>query len=427
MYDTYPSHNGVDLDIDSDMIEKGDEDQVIDVSEDDEDIDILSQNEVEQDIDNDLEELTESKVDIRDLDVYLQSDDNLNDAFEHEIVPILDSEDDIDNLEEFEVNETTIITNEKGESLRLGQEDENSKIPNQQEEKEGESEEISESEDDETTYDNVKVEVYEVDSSDENEANDESDNYEKEASNESEQVYSEEDDKEENEEDNGNKVWESVATNVALVPEENNEIPETKATDIVEQKVEFQYPIIVNISDENEYLLVPFLGETTIELEEFEPLFEITSVLLLTIEDFFGSLRDNQDLVDLHDIKLSDEMVLNVSELGGLSITEDNIYTKEITVDDLLKAFTSLMSNSSQNDGLPQKLTFAISTQTRFITKFNHLSECINLGKSFADIQNYSTALLEPVKHTEIIESSKRSHEDSLTSEDSKRQKLNST
>lgn len=379
MYDTYPSPNGVDLDLDSDLID------VDHVAEVEEDIELSSQNEIDRDIDHETGDLSDVNYEGNDTD--LQFDIGEDNGSEKEIksqVHLLDSEDDIDNLEELEYNTITAVTNEADESREVNHRDVES------EESEGTGE-------DDQGHDGTEEEGREGEEVGEGE--------------QAEIEVNDHDDEEQREELAEDKPTENGE--VSVEETKNNPPIEEQAIsseDNSPDKVHFQFPIIVNISDENEYTLIPFSGETSFNLSELEPIFD-TSVLSLSLEELFESLRGHQELVDMHDIRLSDEMVLSVTELGNLSITEDNVYTKEITVDDLLKAFTSLVSNSTKNEKLPKKLTFAISTQTRFITKFNHLSECITLGKGFEDIQNYAASKSE--RTHEQSESNNRGEEHS--------------
>lgn len=146
-------------------------------------------------------------------------------------------------------------------------------------------------------------------------------------------------------------------------------------------------PIFIRISGDD-YLLIPFYQPTKLDLEGLVALFDDSSVLGQSTDDFFGSLRDNEDLVDIYNFEENDELILIIPELGNLSITEDNIYSRDIGIWDFVKAFMSLKLNSKDDTSVPPKMTLEVSTQRRFITKFNKLAESVNSGKGFNDIED---------------------------------------
>lgn len=150
------------------------------------------------------------------------------------------------------------------------------------------------------------------------------------------------------------------------------------------------HPVVVSIRGD-EYLLAPHEGADA----ELIPLFE-DDVVFLSIEELFLALRKNEDLMELYDFQVGDELTLRIDELGGISITEDNVYSRDIRVEDFTRAFTTLQENSTNEEAVPSKLTICINTQPRFITHFNQLSECINSGKGFSHIRSLKRTLDHP-------------------------------
>lgn len=139
-------------------------------------------------------------------------------------------------------------------------------------------------------------------------------------------------------------------------------------------------PVIVTVAN-TEFLLTPSLDET---LSHLVALYDDVEVLQSTIEEFFNKLRSNEDLEEFHHFQLSEEITLDAPELGDLKITEDNIYSRDITVLDLVNTFKLLQK--CLDEECPKALSLKISFQPRFITRFNRLTELIRLGKGFSHI-----------------------------------------
>lgn len=177
-------------------------------------------------------------------------------------------------------------------------------------------------------------------------------------------------------------------------------------------------PIFIRISGDD-YLLIPFYKPTKLDLEGLVALFDDSSVLGQSTDDFFGSLRDNEDLVDLYNFEENEELILIIPELGNLSITEDNIYSRDIGIWDFVKAFMSLKMNSKDDTSVPPRMTLEVSTQRRFITKFNKLAESVNSGKGFNDIEdlnNPGELRLSSKRSIEFEEDVNESHKKQKTS-----------
>lgn len=141
--------------------------------------------------------------------------------------------------------------------------------------------------------------------------------------------------------------------------------------------IKLPMPIIVRISG-TEFLLVPF-NESCSHLVS---LFDDTDILNQTIEGFFSLIRSLEDLNEIHPFSIEDELVLRVPELK-MTITEDNIYSREITIEDFVKTYISLTENTKNHESIPKHLSLNLTSQTRFITNFNNLSEVIRSGLGF--------------------------------------------
>ncbi|CUM66882.1 uncharacterized protein PRCAT00004566001 [Priceomyces carsonii] len=172
------------------------------------------------------------------------------------------------------------------------------------------------------------------------------------------------------------------------------------------------FPIMVYIAD-TEFLLVPFDNESVMDLSNLVSLYDdCESIFNAPIEEFFGLIRNNEDLNDYFNFKISEELVLQIPELGGIYITEDNIYSRDITIGDFIKAFEGLSTNSEEGI-IPASISLNVTSQTRFITNFNQITELIRSGKGFKDIVNQNDVLQEKVEY-----SSKRQHFEEPDSQD---------
>lgn len=181
-------------------------------------------------------------------------------------------------------------------------------------------------------------------------------------------------------------------------------------------KLECTFPIIINIA-ETDFLLVPFdkHRNSEIDVSHLVSLYDDNEILKLTLEEFFGLMRTNEDLNEIHQFTVNKELVLVIPELN-LSITEDNIYSRDITIEDFIVSFENLKYNSINDEKLVHKsISFLLTSQTRFITNFNNLTESIRKGKGF-DCVNLEHSALEPIA---IVP-------EALTEDSHKRQSLDS-
>lgn len=165
--------------------------------------------------------------------------------------------------------------------------------------------------------------------------------------------------------------------------DEPGELPQKSESDkehvSVNDDNEIDFPIIVKIAD-TDFLLVPFRSlDDTIDVSHLVPLYDDQNALNSSLESFFVSMRNHEDLNEICSFDESQELVLNVPELGNLTITEDNIYSREISVNDFVDRFHDFKLNSKLHDLelIFQALSFKLSFQTRFISEFNNLSKLL--------------------------------------------------
>lgn len=142
------------------------------------------------------------------------------------------------------------------------------------------------------------------------------------------------------------------------------------------------HPITITVAS-TEFLLVPSTNDSVSHLVS---LYDDIEVLQLTIERFFDKIRANEDLREIQSLPTSVEMVLSVPELGALTITEDNIYSRDITVLDLVDTFEHLQRCSDAPAECPTSLSLCITTQPRFIASFNTLTDLIRRGVGYPHV-----------------------------------------
>ena len=153
-------------------------------------------------------------------------------------------------------------------------------------------------------------------------------------------------------------------------------------------------PIILNVTD-TEFLLVPFKSseESGMDVSHLVTLYDSYDIIDSSVESLFCAIRSNIDLSELVSLDSTNELVLVIPALNNLYITEDNVYTHEILIRDFLNSFLFLRKNSELlGEELPFiSLTLHLKTKDRFITKFNELTRTIREGKGFGALLTSST------------------------------------
>lgn len=123
-------------------------------------------------------------------------------------------------------------------------------------------------------------------------------------------------------------------------------------------------------------------------LEEFNylsqllALFDNNSILDSSIAELFELIREDEDLIEIHNFTEFEELVLTIPELNNITICEDNIYSRNILISDFTKIYNVLRYKTPEGHQLLQKshLTFNIGSKKRFITDFNALNDLIRCG-----------------------------------------------
>lgn len=180
-------------------------------------------------------------------------------------------------------------------------------------------------------------------------------------------------------------------------PSPLNEEHATNETEANQNDELHKLPIIIDVAD-TEFLLVPFKAEdSSIDVSLLVPLFDTESVLELPIEEFFGLMRHNEDLNEIYKFSVDEELVLLFPQFDGLHLTEDNVYSREVTFNDFVSTFERLAENTTSEK--PLSMACALTSQTRFITKFNGLAELIREQKGFESIAVHeSTSTKRPTE-----------------------------
>lgn len=162
---------------------------------------------------------------------------------------------------------------------------------------------------------------------------------------------------------------------------------ETHANGTEKDQVNVDVPIFLYICGD-EYLLAPFFEKSNYILEDMISLFSMDEISGKTLDQFFQLLRGNGDLIDAYNFNVEDELRIDIPELA-LSVTEDNVFTREMKLDDLLNCFYDLKANSEateNTDNVPDKLTIFISMQQRFVSRYQKLQRLAAERGTFAQV-----------------------------------------
>lgn len=184
-----------------------------------------------------------------------------------------------------------------------------------------------------------------------------------------------------------NKALEITKTSNANGHEKSNTTDHLQSEDHELGKV----PTFVSIGGD-EFLLTPFFDECNYQLEDMISLFSIDEVSGKTLEQFFQLLRGNGDLIDAYSFNVEDELRLDFPELA-LSVTEDNMFTREMKLDDIIDCFYGLKANSEAagDRNIPDKLTVLVSMQRRFVSRYKRLKKLVRELETFAQVNGIAT------------------------------------
>lgn len=92
------------------------------------------------------------------------------------------------------------------------------------------------------------------------------------------------------------------------------------------------------------------------------------------------------------------EIFLNFTDLS-LNLGEDNIYIRNITINDIVSIFEALKRNSiqKQESNIPTHININISLLPRFVSRYNDLVEMIDNDAGFSSISGFSNDIEHPL------------------------------
>ncbi|KAK6876331.1 Reduced meiotic recombination protein 1 [Candida tropicalis] len=143
--------------------------------------------------------------------------------------------------------------------------------------------------------------------------------------------------------------------------------PETELTTTGESTNFQEIPIYLNYFS-YKFLLFPYDEDP-----DTHCIYENEDYLQKSIEEFFASLREDQQLNEVEPFLISEEIILTIPQFENLKMTEDNLYCRDISIGDFVSLFRRLSDSTKNKTKIPKQLTFELTTQPRFITKYNAL------------------------------------------------------
>ncbi|EER34749.1 predicted protein [Candida tropicalis MYA-3404] len=143
--------------------------------------------------------------------------------------------------------------------------------------------------------------------------------------------------------------------------------PETELTTTGESTNFQKIPIYLNYFS-YKFLLFPYDEDP-----DTHCIYENEDYLQKSIEEFFASLREDQQLNEVEPFLISEEIILTIPQFENLKMTEDNLYCRDISIGDFVSLFRRLSDSTKNKTKIPKQLTFELTTQPRFITKYNAL------------------------------------------------------
>ncbi|KAK9456882.1 hypothetical protein V1511DRAFT_495561 [Dipodascopsis uninucleata] len=132
---------------------------------------------------------------------------------------------------------------------------------------------------------------------------------------------------------------------------------------------------------ENYFVLAPSDNMSRFKIYEATDLLRNYEILSRPLEGLFTVLREY--FADA--ITPESELMLDIPKLK-LSVSEDNIYSHEVTVYDLVDLYSGLSMND-QRDVSSEALIIRLLTRPRFISRFNYISHIIQLGNGLHDLE----------------------------------------
>lgn len=141
-----------------------------------------------------------------------------------------------------------------------------------------------------------------------------------------------------------------------------------------------QNPVYIVVGGDR-YLLAPCHKNQNEEEKNVISLFTWDEVLECNIFEFSQVLRQNDGLFSAYNFDPEDEIKLRFQELD-LTITEDSKFANELKLSDILMIYFKLRENSVGDEGSERKLTLHVSMQKRFSAQLKKLQALCrdNLG-----------------------------------------------
>ncbi|SCV04749.1 LAME_0H20934g1_1 [Lachancea meyersii CBS 8951] len=176
-------------------------------------------------------------------------------------------------------------------------------------------------------------------------------------------------------------------------------VSESEVNEAAKQLLSAKSPQIrVNYRDETFLLLGEYDGDNAGEWEASKVICKDSADLHRGCHVVFGRIRlflqNIQRGLDL----LSRELQMEFPDLD-LVMEEDNMYNKDITINDVVSIFKILKDNSIKKceADVPTSLTINVSTKPRFVSRYNSLVEMLSGDATFANIQVFSNDQSHPV------------------------------
>lgn len=163
-------------------------------------------------------------------------------------------------------------------------------------------------------------------------------------------------------------------------------VPESTEREAGQDKFLPIVPTIICICGD-EFLLTPFYEECKCQLEDMISLFSVDEVRGQSLEQIFQLLRGNGDLIDAYNFNVEDELRIDFPELN-LYVTEDNVFARELNLDDIIACFHQLRQNSALKGekSIPDKFTVLVSMQQRFASRYGKLKKLVEQQGTFTEL-----------------------------------------
>lgn len=176
--------------------------------------------------------------------------------------------------------------------------------------------------------------------------------------------------------------------------DQEDSIPEITEKEVHETQNAFIpiVPTVICICGD-EFLLTPFYEKCNCKLEDMISLFSVDEVRGQSLAQIFQLLRGNGDLIDAYNFNVEDELRIDFPELN-LYVTEDNVFARELNLDDIIACFHQLRQNSALKGekSFPDKFTVLVSMQQRFASRYGKLKKLVEQQGTFTELQgNFSS------------------------------------